>query len=168
MTRAFTDQAASFKEPGEGLNLDRLALRLDMTLQQFSGAQWFLARPLQQAKDGGLVEYARGAAARLVVQAMSIPSRVQILKSCTLATTRLSMFWYSNSKVLACSRARKSDYFLTTCARPSRSCSLSRMSSRLPIKIHRLHCAVRARKDRIRSHWRPAQAHCVENSHGPT
>ncbi len=49
--------------------MDRLALRLDMALQQFGGAQGLLARPLQQAIDASLVELARGAAARLVVQA---------------------------------------------------------------------------------------------------
>ena len=49
--------------------MDWLALRLDMALQQLGGRQRFLACPLHQTLDGSLVEFARGAAARLVAQA---------------------------------------------------------------------------------------------------
>lgn len=49
--------------------MDRLALGIGMALQQFGGRQGLFACPLHQAIDSGLVELARGATARLVVQA---------------------------------------------------------------------------------------------------
>ena len=49
--------------------MDRLALGVGMALQQFGGRQRLFAGPLHQAIDSDLVELARGAAARLVVQA---------------------------------------------------------------------------------------------------
>lgn len=50
--------------------MDWLALRLDMALQQLGGRQRFLACSLHQTLDGSLVEFAWGAAARLVMQAL--------------------------------------------------------------------------------------------------
>ncbi len=49
--------------------MDRLAFGLDMALQQLGSAQGFVVRPLHQAIDSSRVEFARGTAARLVVQA---------------------------------------------------------------------------------------------------
>ena len=49
--------------------MDRRALGFGMALQQIGGAQGLLARPLHQTVDSDFVEFARGTAARLVVQA---------------------------------------------------------------------------------------------------
>ena len=101
-------------------------------------------------------------------QRCQVSRTVQILRSCTLATSRLSMGWDSSSKVLARSRARQSGDFRTTCSSASRSSSLSRVSSRLPIRIPRLHDTAHAAEDRIRPHGQPVLTHGVENFHGLT
>ena len=146
LARAFPDQVVGLQGSGEGLDMDRLVLCLEMVHQQFGGAHGLLACPLHQAIDGSLVESARGAVARLVVQAFNaylVPTLpglahgADVVRSCTLVTSRLSMGWHSSSKVLASSRARQSGDFLTTCSSAIRSSSLSRLSSRLPIRIAR-------------------------------
>ncbi|MYZ51222.1 hypothetical protein F5985_03480 [Malikia spinosa] len=93
---------------------------------------------------------------------------VSMCRFCSLATSRLSRGWLSSSKVLARSRARQSGDFLTTCSSANRSSSLSRVSSRLPIRFPHPHDAAPAALGRIRTDGGPKQGHGSENFSGLT
>ena len=167
-----------------------LALRARMSVSVFTGVPWASVWrcssstavegfSLAQCSRRSTADSSslRGAPLRGLSLRPSIPSLTQccqvvrtvsMCRFCSLATSRLSRGWLSSSKVLARSRARQSGDFLTTCSSANRSSSLSRVSSRLPIRFPHPHDAAPAALDRIRTDGGPKQGRGSENFSGLT